>query len=63
MVIMVAAVAVIHIWWCWKVGDDEGQVINDAMNILLLASIVGTDVRIPCCTAAAVLDLPVSVLP
>ena len=63
LIMAAAAVAVVDLWWRWKVGDDEGRVMNNAMNILSLASVVGTDVRIPCCTAAAVPDLRVSVLP
>lgn len=46
-----------------EVGDDEGRVIDDALSSLFLASVEGEDVRFPCCTAAAVVDFRVSVLP
>jgi hypothetical protein len=58
-----AAAVVVDLGCRLKVGDDEGRVIDDALSSLFLASVEREDVRFPCCTAAAVADLRVSVLP
>jgi len=57
------AAAVVDLGWCSNVGDDEGRVIDDAWSLLFWASVEGADVRFRCCSAAAVADFRVSVLP